>query len=287
MKMNFNKLAKQIVISLLVFAGSFVWAQKASKVPEHIISLGAASTEILYKVGAGSQIVAVTDVCNYPEEAKKLPILGQFGGSSISAETLLSFDPDLVILYSGMHDYLLPTLKKYEIPYYVSNAASINDVIVEIKTLATMTGHEKEGLKLEKEYTNQLKNVQKKLAGKQKKTGVTKVYWEVWYEPFMSAGKNSFINDVIELSGGRNIFGEENQAYPVVSEETIIASNPDYILVPSDIFVSADTIKGRKGWQEISAVKNNKIIIFDADVYSRPGPRIFDAIKELSTTLYE
>lgn len=284
MKSIFNKCTKATLICLfLALTSTVAWAQK---IPNHIISLGAASTEILYKVGAGSQIVAVTDVCNYPEEAKKLPVLGQFGGSSISTEALLAYDPDLVILYTGMHDYLIPTLQKYDIPYYVSNATSIADVITEIKTLATMTGHEKEGLKLEKEYNNQIKAIQKKNASKQKKGTLAKVYWEVWYEPFMSAGKNSFINDVITLAGGKNIFGNEEQAYPMVSEETIIAENPDYILIPSDIFVSADKVKTRRGWNEISAVKNDKVIIFNADVYTRPGPRIFDAIKELNEILY-
>ncbi len=301
MKLNFNKLSKQIVIALFLVLSASLWAQKypVSSIdgksntvvlqakPEHIISLGAASTEILYKVGAGSQIVAVTDVCNYPEEATKLPVLGQFGGSSISVETLLSYDPDFVILYSGMHDYLIPTLEKYSIPFYVSDATSINEVVAEVKRLATLTGHEKEGAKLEKEYNNQLKAIQKKNATLQKKNGTAKVYWEVWYDPYMSAGGPTFINDVIMLAGGENIFAQETQGYPVVSEESIIAADPTCIMIPSDSFIAADAVKARRGWDVISAVKNNKVFIFNADIYSRPGPRIFDAIKELNAVLYE
>lgn len=286
MKNIFNKPTKLIVISFVVLMCSTMWAQNKA-VPQRIISLGAASTEILYKVGAGSQIVAVTDVCNYPEEAKSLPVLGQFGGSSISTETLLSYEPDLVILYSGMHDYLLPVLQKYEIPYYVSDAVSIAEVIAEIKRLAVMTGHEKEGAKLEKEYNAQVKAIQKKSAAQIKKAGgAAKVYWEIWYEPFMSAGGPTFINDVITLAGGQNIFAGESQAYPVVSEETIIASDPAVILIPSDSFTAVETVKARRGWNEISAVKNDKVIIINADIYSRPGPRIFEAIKELNGLLY-
>lgn len=298
MKIRFNKPTKAVVFSLFltILSASALWAQKfpvsltdgknntvvLKKKPQHIISLGAASTEILYKVGAGSQIVAVSDVCNYPAEANNLPKVGGFGVSSISIETLLSYDPDFVILYSGMQDYLIPSLKKYDIPFYVSDVVSVDELISEIKKLATVTGYEKEGTKLEKEYSDFVKSMAKKISG-----NARKVYWEVWYEPFMSAGGNSFINDVISLAGGKNIFASESQSYPIVSEETIIASNPDFILIPNDIFVTVDAVKSRRGWNEISAVKNDKVILFDADVYTRPGPRIFEAIKELNSILYE
>lgn len=298
MKSIFNKPTKILVFSLFVlcFYSFALWGQKfpvsavdgkgqsvlLKNKPKHIISLGAASTEILYIVGAGNQIAAVSDVCNYPPEANNLPKVGGFGVSSISIETLLSYDPDFVVLYSGMQDYLIPSLKKYDIPFYISDAQSIDDVIYEIKTLAVLTGHEKDGIKWEKEYTDFVKSMQKKTAEKARK-----VYWEVWYEPFMSAGGNSFINDVISLAGGKNIFASETQSYPIVSEETIIASNPDFILIPNDIFVTVDAVKSRRGWNEISAVKNDKVILFDADVYTRPGPRIFEAIKELNSILYE
>ena len=102
----------------------------------------------------------------------------------------------------------------------------------------------------------------------------------------MSAGNKSFINDVISISGGRNIFEDVDQAYPVVSEETIIASNPDIILLPNDMYSSSDTVKARHGWQNINAVKNGKIVIINADVYTRSGPRIFDALQELYRIFY-
>lgn len=304
MKCIFNKPSKLVVFSLILMIYSTVslWGQKyplsvvdgkgneviVKQKPEKIISLGAGSTEILFKVGAGAQIAAVSDICNFPEEVEDIPQVGGFGISSISVESLLQYDPDLVIIYSGMHDYLIPRLIRYEIPYYVSDANSIDAVITEIKNLAYLTGHEQAGLNLEKEYTERLKKVQTKVSnsGKSKKFG-RKIYWEIWYDPFMTAGKNSFINDVISAAGGVNIFGKEKQAYPVISEESIIAANPDYILIPDDIYMGTDVIETRRGWNGISAVKNHRVILFNADVYTRPGPRIFDAIEELNSILYE
>lgn len=285
----------KVLFFVSIISNGLIWAQsfpvsvkdgKGNKVvaaarPERIISLGAASTEILYAVGAENQIAAVSNVSNYPEEAMDLPQIGDFGMAPISVEKLLSYEPDLVILYSGMHDYLIPSLDKYKIPYYVSDATSVESVITEIKAIAILTGHKKTGESLEKRYREVLKTIKK-----QKRSKVCTVYWEVWNNPYMSAGKQSFINDVIKIAGGKNIFGDVEQGYPVVSEETIIASSPDVILIPGDNFISADSVKARKGWADISAVKNDKVIIFNADIYTRAGPRIFDAILELNDILY-
>ncbi|MBQ5384327.1 MAG: cobalamin-binding protein [Treponema sp.] len=252
--------------------------------PVKIISLGAASTEILYEVGAGKQIAAVSDVSNYPEQAKKLPTIGGFDAKTISLEKILSFKPDFIIIYSGMHDFLIPSFEKFHIPYYVSNAATIADVIDEIKDIAYLTGYKSTGDSLEKKY----KKIVAKISENIKKSGKDKpdVFWEVYNAPFMSAGKNSFINDVISICGGKNIFGDIDQAYPVVSEETIIASDPDFILLPNDMYPSTDAVMNRRGWQNITAVKNNAVIIINADIFTRPGPRIFEALETLQEIFF-
>ncbi len=254
------------------------------KKPVKIISLGAASTEILYAVGAEKQIAAVADVSNYPESAKKLPKIGGFDAKTISLEKIVAFRPDLIIIYSGMHDFLIPSFEKFKIPYYVSNDATVSDVIDEIMDIAILTGHKSTGSSLVKKYNKIVEDISKatKSSGKDRPN----VFWEVYNAPYMSAGNKSFINDVISISGGRNIFEDVDQAYPVVSEETIIASNPDIILLPNDMYSSSDTVKTRHGWQNINAVKNGKIVIINADVYTRSGPRIFDALQELYRILY-
>lgn len=253
------------------------------KAPKKIISLGAASTEILFEVGAEKQIAAVSDVSNYPEAAKKIPTIGGFDAKTLSIEKILSFKPDFVIAYSGMHDFLFPLLEKFKIPYYVSNAATVEDVIDEIKDIAYLTGHKNKGDSLENEYKKILLDIEKVIVSDNKPT----VFWEVYNAPYMSVGNQSFIHDVITKSGGKNIFEDVDQAYPMVSEETIIASNPNFILIPNDMYSSIDSVKERAAWKNMDAIKNNKIIIFDADIYTRPGPRIFSAIKNLHKIIYK
>ena len=253
------------------------------EVPSKIISLGAAATEILFEIGAEKQIAAVSDVSNYPEAAKSLPTIGGFDAKTISIEKIVSFNPDLIIIYSGMHDFMIASLEKFGIPYYVSKDATISDVIDEIRDIAYLTGHKSKGDELSDSYKKIVAELSKSIGSQDSRP---KVYWEVYNNPYMSIGKNSFMTDVVKICGGKNIFDDVEQDYPVVSEETIIASNPDFILLPNDMFPDVDEVKGRAGWQNISAVKNGNIVIIDADIYTRPGPRIFAALQSMNKILY-
>lgn len=280
MKMNFNKPSKLLYFSFLLLICSSLWGKEC---PKRIVSLGAAATEILFELGAENQLVAVSSDSNFPEAAKKLPSAGGFGTGNVSIEKLISFEPDFVILYSGVQDYLIPSLKRYKIAHYVSNVSSVTDIIEEIQKIGEITGHKEKSLELAKQYSDAISEISKNAAEKQKKN----VYWEIWNEPYMSGGAESFINDVIKMAGGQNIFGHIKQAYPVVSEESILYANPEYVLLFSDSGKDAESVKKRSGWSCIDAVKNDRIFIVNSDIYNRPGPRIFTAIKELNSILYE
>lgn len=252
------------------------------EVPQSIISLGAASTEILYEVGAESQIAAVSSYSDYPEAAKSLPVVGGFDANSISVEAIVGYSPDLVILYKGMHEMFVPTLDELGIPYYMSDVKDINGVIQEISAIATLTGHEDKVSSLEKKYKKALSSIKVK-KGKQ-----VSVYYEVWYGPTMTCGGESFINGIIEAAGAKNIFGDVKEAYPMVSDEALIAMNPDYIIIPAGnlAYSSLEDVANRPGWENLDAVKNGKIIVVDDNLYSRAGPRVFEAIEDLYKNLY-
>ena len=98
------------------------------KSPKSIVSLSPAATEILFAIGAGSQVTAVSDYTDFPEAAVDLPKVGGFDGKTISMEKILSFKPELVYLTDGMHNFLIDQLNTYAIPYYLSTSESIDDV---------------------------------------------------------------------------------------------------------------------------------------------------------------
>lgn len=253
-------------------------------VPQRIISLSPAQTEILCAVGAFDQLVARSQFCDFPPQVLALPVAGGFDGKSISLETLLSYKPDLVFLASGMHDFLLEPLKNQGIKVFISKADSVNSILNEIKEIANLTGHKEQGEIL----ANQIKEELLQLMKNNSKTSANpiSVYWEVWNSPYMSIGSQSFINELIIIAGGTNIFSKINQPYPVVSEESIIQSNPQVIIVPKTMETNISSIKNRTGWKNILAVKENKIYALDQDLISRPGPRIAQAAQQISNILY-
>lgn len=274
---TYKKLFLSVVLGIFALSSVLAFGAKDVTVsveqtsyPTRIVSLGAAATEILFAVGAGDQIVARTDFCNYPAEASAIPSLGGFDGKTFSLESIIAYKPDFVVLFAGMHDHLIEPLQKYEIQYFLSDATSIDKVLAEIAEIGKITGHEENALALVEEIQSSIDN----LSLISNKT----VYWEVWNAPYMTIGSTSFINELISKAGGKNIFADVEQSYPAVNEESIIARNPDVIFIPSDSPVTVEDVKNRSGWKDISAVKTDSIYKIDADITSRSGPRIKDAI---------
>lgn len=248
------------------------------KTPQSIVALSPASVEILFAVGAGSQISAVSDFTDYPVAAVELPKVGGFDGKTLSMEKILSFKPDFVYLTDGMHNFLIESLEQYGIPYYLSKADSIESVEKEILEVGELVGHKKDAAAVVKQMEAKLEPYKNLKLNRARKPSV---YYEVWNAPYMSAGSASFINDVIVTAGGENLFGDVAEAYPIVSEETIIARNPIVILLPATSGVDASAVASRAGWKNIYAVENNQIFIIDDNVFTRPGPRIADCVETL------
>lgn len=268
-----------IITSLLLSCNKAQNEVKENTIPKSIVSLSPAATEILYAIGASDQIAAVSQFSNYPSEAATKPVVGGFDGNTLSLETILSFEPDLVYLTEGMHNFLIPGLEENKISYFVSNATTLQAVYDEILEVGKITAHESEANEV-------VQKMQEDFEKGYYSKGEYKVYYEVWNAPYMSIGSTSFMNDILKYSGGVNIFEDLSDAYPVVSEEEIIARNPDVIILPSENGLTKEDIKARKGWENINAVKNNFIYFIDSDLYSRPGPRIIDAILQLRSLLF-
>lgn len=255
-----------------------------SEYPKSIVALSPSAAEILFAIGAEKQIAAVSEFSDYPAEAALKPVVGGFDGKTLSIETIMSFKPDLVYLTQGMHNFLISTLEANGIPYYVSMGESIASVEKEILEIGKITGHEKSSKKIVDDMEKKIKKAGAVFSDAQKNSAV-KVYYEVWNSPYMSVGSTSFINDVITKAGAQNIFFDLADAYPMVSEESIISREPDVIIIPISTGVSSDSVALRNGWAEIPAVKNGRIFLIDDNVYTRPGPRVADVVCDLADLL--
>ncbi|AEE17883.1 cobalamin-binding protein [Treponema brennaborense] len=251
--------------------------------PRRIVSLSPAVTEIVFALGAERSLQARTDYCDWPPQAAAIPSVGGFDGKATSLEKILSFRPDLVCVTAGMHDHLIAPLEKYGIGVFVSSADTVEDVLSEITELARITGCERSGDTLVAGIRAQLAQARALL----RDGPPVRVFWEVSASPYFTCGKNSFINDVLACAGAVNVFADVTQPYPQVSEESIIARAPDVIIVPSygGIDAAAAVLK-RRAWENVPAVRNRNVFSVDADVVSRPGPRIGQAALLIAQLLY-
>jgi iron complex transport system substrate-binding protein len=266
-----------------------------ASVPQRIISLAPSNTQILFAIGVGERVVAVTDYDHYPYDfaawiaAGNMTSIGGF--STPNKETIASLNPDLIIA-TPINDPDVVTLRDLGYKVLVLNPNDVNGVFKDISIVGKATGADQNATTLVNSLTSRINTVEAKIAGAN--LPKPKVYYEVWTPPLMSAGNNSFINDVIVKAGGENIFGAETQQYPTVSSETIVQKNPDVILLPTNMaqtdeapfYGSVDTVKARPGWSSISAIQNNHVIIVNGDLFAEAGPRIAEQIETAAKALY-
>ncbi|MFQ5856518.1 MAG: ABC transporter substrate-binding protein [Anaerolineae bacterium] len=255
--------------------------------PQRVISLAPSNTEILFALGAGDQVVGVTEFCNYPPEAQNREKIGGFSAKTISLEKIVSLEPDLVFSAGQPQQPVIEALEQAGIPVFALDPEGLEGVYENIETAGQLTGHEAEAAEVVAEMKDRVAAVTEKTQAIPEAERPT-VFYEVWHEPLMTAGPTTFIGELIELAGGKNIFADVNEEYPQVSAETIIQRDPDVILGPDSHGeeLTADKIEARPGWGDIHAVQEGRIYLVNGDIVSRPGPRLADTLEDIARALH-
>ncbi len=250
--------------------------------PNRIVSTAPTPTEILFSVGAGSQVVGVDDYSNYPAETANLT---KVGGAQLNTEAILGLKPDLIVSSDLIPIDQLNQLEKQGIPYVVFAAKSMNDVYKDVQLAGTITGHTQEANSLVSQLQKRVDAVTNKtLAANVSKP---KVYLE--YYPLYTFGPGSFGDSLIRMAGGTNIAANSSQAYPTVTDESVIAGNPDVIVYTVGSMANetnADTIGARPGWSGIAAVADSKVYSISDDLVTRYGPRLVDGLEQLAELIH-
>jgi cobalamin transport system substrate-binding protein len=259
--------------------------------PQRIISLAPSNTQILFAIGAGDKVVGVTDYDNYPYnfsawiEEKNMTSIG--GYSTPNKETIASLQPDL-ILATPINDVDTVTLRTLGYNVLVINPDSINGVLHDIALIGNATGDVNGAISLINSINDQINSITAKIAAANIQDK-PKVYYEIWDDPLMSAGGTTWITDIINKVGAINIFATESQQYPVVSSESIVQMNPDVILLPSSMgsgTITPDSVKTRSGWNMVNAVKNDRIVVIDGDLFAEAGSRIGEQVSAIAQAIY-
>ena len=250
-----------------------------------IISLAPSTTEILFSLGLDDEIVGVTTFCNYPAQAVNKEKVGTF--SQPDFEKILSLKPDIIFATGLEQASSVERLKQLRLKVYVSDPSNMNELFASIEEIGKLIDKTEEAKNLIDKMNAKIEQIRTKarLIAQDKKQ---KVFIEIWHDPLMSAGKGSFVDELISLAGGINIAYDVPRAYSYFSAEQVIKHNPDTIILGyMDKKESIDRVRSRLGWGEIKAVKNNRIYNdINPDLFLRPGPRLVDGLKEIYNRLY-
>jgi iron complex transport system substrate-binding protein len=249
--------------------------------PQRIISLGPAVTETLYAIGAGSRLVAVTEVDSYPPECKRLPKVGGFAPETISSEKILELKPDLVLAAGRFQEPIVTHIAHFGIPVVAIDPTTLDEVQESILLVGRVTGQNEEAQTLVDDFHRRLDAVAQRGQTIPEKAR-PRVLYILWDNPLMSAGPNTFIGQMIELAGGHNLMADSSQHYPHISDEVIIGRDPELLLVPDHGSASIpERVVNRPGWNRMTAVRNKKIGVLPEDLVNRPGPRLIEGLEAI------
>ncbi len=277
--------AAVVFFVLLQLTCGNIFAESLPKL--RIVSITPATTEILFALGLDKEIVGVSSFCSWPLQARKKEKVGSFSNPNI--EKIILLKPDLVILTGMEQEHVKNILSSLEIDYINVDPVNLNELIFSIEELGRVTGKGRQSRLLAKsikETMSRLNNLTSGIAEDKK----PRVYMEIWHDPVMCPGKDSFVNDMIETAGGINVTSELKRAYSRIDPEQVILKDPDTVILTymkPDEWVE-NSFSKRLGWKGVTAIKNKSIYAdIEPEIILRPGPRVVEGLLQLHKRFYE
>ncbi len=254
--------------------------------PQRIVSLAPSTTEIAFALGLGSRVVAVDTFSDYPAAAKDLAKIKTY---PLNLEQVIALKPDLILAAAIQSPDDIKKLADLKLTVVVvgSMNTTFDSVRADIALVGQATGTNAQAQAINDAFKQKVDAVKATIAKAQSKP---RVYWELDAtdpaKPF-APGPGSFIHDLIALAGGVNVTANAKSPYAQVSAEEIIAANPDLIILSDAAYgITPESVKARKGWSAINAVKNDKVLPIDDNLVSRPGPRLADGLEAAAKLIH-
>jgi iron complex transport system substrate-binding protein len=258
--MSFGFMALSVIFTGSVLAGAGS--------PQRIVSLSTVTTEEIFLLGEGKRLVGRSRFCVRPAEAQKLPEAGSI--VEINLEKVVSLAPDLVIVTPMIDPRGVAKMRalglRVETFAPAKNFKGVNDSFLR---LARMIGKEAEAARIAKEQEKEMELMRLRVT----QGPLLSVFLEIGSEPLVTVTRDSFLNDLIEFAGGKNIAADAERA--VYSREKVLSQNPDMIIISSMGF---DGEKEKRMWRqypELKAARENRIVIVNSDLFCSPTPVTF------------
>ncbi|MEE2060948.1 ABC transporter substrate-binding protein [Rhodococcus artemisiae] len=246
-----------------------------SEAPQAIVSLSPTTTEMLYAVGAGDQVIAVDDQSDYPEG---VPVT-DLSGYNPNVEAILGYDPDLVVATDD-NGNLVAGLENAGVDVLILPAAvTLDDTYAQLEQVGAATGHVGDAAELVAQMQKEIDEI---VASVPEREAPLRYYHEL-DNTYYSVTDDTYIGEIYAMLGLTSI-ATGGDGYPQLSSEFIVEQNPDLIFLADSqcCGVTPETVAERAGWAELTAVRDGQVHVLDEDIASRWGPRVVDLVRELA-----
>jgi iron complex transport system substrate-binding protein len=254
------------------------------KNPRRVLSLAPSITEMVYALDKEELLVGATLYSNYPPQAKELPRVGSY--VNLNVEKILQLEPDLCLATKdGNPVSTVRRLQSLGVPVYALDPRSLEQVM---RTLQELGGILQARDEAEKKVSAMRKRLQELKARARQSGERPRVFFQIGQRPLVSAGQETFIQELISLAGGENLAAGAG-TYPRFSREEVLRMDPELILISSmanDQAAAKESVRSWRRYPGISAVRQDRIHIVPAELFNRPSPRMLDALEILVELLH-
>ncbi len=251
--------------------------------PRRVVALAPNITEIVYALEQAQRLVGATTYSDFPAEAAALPKVGSY--VHLDLERIVALNPDLCLaLKDGNPISAVSRLESFNIPVYAVDPRNLNSVMDTIMRLGKL-------LQAENQAKLLVSNMQTRIQAVVERVGQAdhrpKVFFQIGIAPIVSVGSNTFIHELIEMAGARNL-AAGSIAYPRFSKEKVLGMLPDVIIVTSMAREAAFKRIRQEWyqWQDLPAVQHERVFVQDSNLFDRPSPRLVDALEILARLVH-
>ena len=274
--------------ALLAVAMAFVVAsgvgasdrEPSPEVAQRVVTLSPHLAELVFAVGAGGSLVGVSAYSDYPEDVSALPQVGD--AFMVDQERLALLEPDLILAWdSGTPAATVDALRKQGYVVERIRTRTLADIAAAIDTIGRRTGREQAASAVRAQFESQLAE----LAPADEGSAPIRVFYQIAERPLYTVSGNHYASELIDRCGGRNIFADLGDLAPMVSEEAVLARDPEVIIAGGDESAIGSLFDHWRRWEGLAATRLDNYYVVNADLLGRPSDRLALAGVEICAQL--
>jgi len=251
---------------------------RSGEVPQRIVSLNPATTEILFTLGAGSRLIGRTKFDLWPDSARLIPALGD--GLRPNVEAVLGRHPDLVILYASQDNR--PAASRFRAAGVNTLALKIDHISDFRRTVELLGAILRDSIRA-KSVVDSVYRTLDSVRAATAHLARPAVFWHIWDAPLITVGAGSFMNELVDIAGAKNVYADIKGPSKAISLEDVAHRDPEFILAGP---IGAQKIESDPRWRIVRAVREKKILIVDTLLVARPSVRLGEAAVSLANLLH-